>query len=74
MVAIHSSFKKGSKIRVIYKDGTQVITRFIEKLNQKKIRTSEGELLLNDMRSCNYYKPHPHEICQNTKSDKDLKK
>lgn len=27
----------------------------------KKIRTSDGDLTLADMRSCNYYKPHPHE-------------
>lgn len=62
MVAIHSSFYKGSKIRVIWHDGTQLITKFIEKLSAKKLRTTDGDLNLADMRSCNYYKPHPHEM------------
>jgi hypothetical protein len=61
MVAIHSSFYKGSKIRVIWHDGSQLITKFIDKLSDRKIRTSHGDLVLAGMRSCNYYKPHPHE-------------
>ena len=61
MVAIHSSFSKGAKIRVIWNDGSQLITKFIDKLSDKKIRTKDGDLNLIDMRSCNYYKPLPHE-------------
>lgn len=61
MVAIHSTFPKGAKIRIVWNDGTQTITKFIEKISNHKMRTSHGDLILTDMRSCNFYKPHPHE-------------
>lgn len=61
MVGIHSGFYKGSKIRVIWSDGTQLITKFIDRLGQDKIKTAAGILNLKDMRSCNYYKPLQHE-------------
>ena len=61
-MTIHSSFHKGSKIRVILNDGTVIITKFIRKTEQNVIVTEAGEFRKRDLRSCNYYKPLPHEI------------
>lgn len=63
----HTSFFKGSKIRVIFRDGAVVIGKFIEKLNRKAIRVelasgATEDFLIRDIRSANYYKPLPHEL------------
>ena len=63
----HSSFYKGSKIRIIFRDGRVNIAKFIEKLSNKEIRVeySNGDrkdIKLADLTSCNYYKPLPHEL------------
>lgn len=63
----HTSFFKGSKIRIIFRDGTVVIGKFIEKLSEKLIRVRLASGKIQDIRtadlsSCNYYKPLPHEL------------
>lgn len=63
----HTSFFKGSKIRVIFRDGAVVIGKFVEKLNRKAIRVELAsgaveDLRIADIRSANYYKPLPHEL------------
>lgn len=57
----HTSFFKGSKIRIILRDGTVIVAKFIEKLGRKYIRTDHGDIRIADLRSANYYKPLPHE-------------
>lgn len=63
----HTSFYKGSKIRMIFTDGTVTIGKFIEKLGRSHLRVQlvSGDLKdirIRDLRSCNYYKPLPHEL------------
>lgn len=63
----HSSFYKGSKIRMIFRDGTVTIGKFVEKLSKKEIRVelasgTKRDIRLIDLRSCNYYKPLQHEL------------
>lgn len=58
---IHTSFYKGSKIRLILNNGDVVVAKFIEKLGHRKLRTSKGEFNIVDIRSANYYKPLKHE-------------
>ena len=62
----HSSFYKGSKIRIIFRDGSVNIAKFLEKLSKKAIRVQLAsgaikDIRLGDTTSCNYYKPLPHE-------------
>ncbi len=57
----HTSFIKGSKIRIILRDGTQIISKFIQKEGRKRIKLEAGTVNIIDIRSANYYKPHPHE-------------
>ncbi len=64
--ATHTSFYKGSKIRIIYRDGTVTIAKFIEKRSKKlmRIQLASGDIIdirTADLSSCNYYKPLPHE-------------
>lgn len=58
---IHTSFYKGSKIRIIMKGGEVIIAKFIEKIGDKRLRTNKGDFRVIDIRSANYYKPLPHE-------------
>lgn len=63
----HTSFNKGSKIRIIFRDGNVVIAKFIEKLSHKLIRVqlASGDIVdikTTNLSSCNYYKPLPHEL------------
>jgi hypothetical protein len=58
----HTSFYKGSKIRIILRSGDMVIAKFIEKVGKKTVRTDKGDFKVEDLRSCNYYKPLPHEM------------
>lgn len=60
---IHTSFYTGSKIRVIFKDGTQLIAKYREH-KKNLIFTDKGKLKLLDIRSIGYYKPFPHERLQ----------
>lgn len=57
---IHSTFYTGSKIRIIMRDGSQYIVKFKERKNNL-IRTFQGDFKIPQIRSANYYKPHPHE-------------
>lgn len=62
----HTRFTKGSKIRIIFRDRSVLIARFVDKRSKKlmQVRTLEGEdriIRTNDLSSCNYYKPLPHE-------------
>jgi len=57
---IHTSFYTGAKIRVIFKDGSQLIAKYREH-KKNKILTDKGVLNLLDIRAISYYKPFPHE-------------
>jgi hypothetical protein len=61
MRMIHSRFTKGAPIRLILKDGKQVITKFVDYRKGKSINTRHGEFRILDIRSANYYKPLPWE-------------
>lgn len=63
----HSSFYKGSKIRIIFRDGSVTVAKFLEKRSDKAIRVqlvsgTIKDIRLADTTSCNYYKPLPHEM------------
>lgn len=63
----HTSFFKGSKIRMIFRDGNVIIAKFLEKRSQKllRVRLASGDTMdvkTADLSSCNYYKPLPHEL------------
>lgn len=63
----HTSFARGSKIRIIFRDKSVVVARFIAKLSEKRMRiqllTGERQdIRTADLSSCNYYKPLPHEL------------
>ncbi len=63
----HTSFSKGSKIRIIFRDGTVTIAKFLDKKNRKLLRVQLAsgtikDIRVNDLASCNYYKPLPHEL------------
>lgn len=67
MASTHTSFRKGSRIRIIFRDGTSVIAKFIETLGDKwmRVRDNDGKIIdvsISEIRSCNYYKPLPHEV------------
>ena len=62
----HTTFYKGSKIRIIFRDGSQLIAKFLEKRSMKEMRVqlANGEIRdvrIPDIRSCGYYKPLKHE-------------
>lgn len=62
----HTSFFKGSKIRIIFRDSNVIIAKFLEKKNRKYMRVQlvSGDIIdvnVNDLSSCNYYKPLKHE-------------
>ncbi len=57
----HTSFKQGTKIRIILRDGKMIVTKFLDKKSGKMI-TTDGEINIADIRSCSFYKPHPHEM------------
>ena len=62
----HTTFYKGAKIRIIFRDGAQVVAKFVEKRSDKVIRVqlSDGEIRdikVASLRSCGYYKPLAHE-------------
>jgi len=62
----HTSFFKGSKIRIIFRDGTVTIAKFVEQLSVKKMRVQLAsgdikDIRTTDLSSCNYYKPLQHE-------------
>lgn len=58
----HTSFYTGSKIRIIFRDGTVIIAKFKERLGHRALRTDKGDFRLADIRSANYFKPLPHEL------------
>lgn len=58
---LHGSFHKGAKIRIVLRNGRQIITKFRQTDKHHTIITDDGEFRKRDLRSCNYYKPHPHE-------------
>ena len=66
MSAFHTSFYKGSKVRLIFNDGHQVIGKFVEKLSNKLLRVQlasgdRRDVKIADLRSANYFKPFAHE-------------
>lgn len=63
----HTSFQRGSKIRIIFRDGVVTIAKFLEKRSEKilRVQLASGDIKdirTTDLRSCNYYKPLPHEL------------
>lgn len=72
----HTSFYRGAKIRIIFRDGAVVIGKFLEKLSEKKLRVQLASGKIEDIRtadlsSCNYYKPLPHERALQEKKSSD---
>lgn len=61
-MSLHSQFYKGSKIRLIKKDGSQIIAKFIASDEKKNIITDKGYFRKRELRSCNYFKPFQHEM------------
>ena len=60
-MSLHWSFHKGSKVRIILKDGTVIITKY--KMTDNQILVTEaGRFRKRQVSSCCYYKPLPHEI------------
>lgn len=57
---IHSSFRQNTRIRIILRTGEQIVAKFKESKRNRLI-TDKGDYNFNDLRSVNYYKPHPHE-------------
>lgn len=62
---IHSAFRQKTKIRIILKSGQQIIALFKESKRNRLMTLDKGEFDFNDLRSVNYYKPHPHELTNN---------
>lgn len=58
---IHSAFRQGTKIRIILKNGDQIIAKFKESKRNRLI-TDKGDFDFNDCRSVNYYKPLSFEL------------
>jgi len=50
-MTLHTSFKKGKRICLILKNGSAIITKFIEKRSDY-IVTSDGDFLNKKIRSC----------------------
>ena len=62
----HTTFYKGSPIRIIFRDGSQLIAKFLEKrsMKQMRVKLADGEIRdinIGEIRSCGYYKPLKHE-------------
>ena len=62
----HTTFYKGAKIRIIFRDGSQLIAKFLEKRSMKlmRVQLADGEvrdIRIPEIRSCGYYKPLKHE-------------
>lgn len=57
----HSSCKKGKMVRIILKDGSKYVTRFVETVGQH-VRTEAGDFLKGDIKVFAIYKPLPHEL------------
>jgi hypothetical protein len=58
----HTSFYKGSKIRIILRTNEVIIAKFINKIGKRAIETDQGVFLIPNIKSANYYKPLPHEL------------
>jgi len=66
----HTSFYKGSKIRIIFRyDRKPIIAKYKETLGNRAIRTDVGDFLIKDIRCVNYYKPLQHEINKNERNN-----
>jgi len=50
-MTLHTSFKKGKRICLILRNGSTIITKFIEKRSDY-IVTSDGDFLNKKIRSC----------------------
>jgi dephospho-CoA kinase len=51
----HTSCRKGKRVRIILRDGTQVITKFIETVGHE-IRTEDGKFNAGEIRAFSIYK------------------
>ncbi|AUS02877.1 hypothetical protein NVP2275O_296 [Vibrio phage 2.275.O._10N.286.54.E11] len=54
-MTLHSTFPYGSKILIIFKDGSQLVTKFRDS-KSGKIITDDGTFLKTDIRSTGFYK------------------
>jgi hypothetical protein len=57
----HTACKRGKRVRLIFHDGSVLITKFIKRDEQHKIHTEAGVFGKGDFRSFGVYKPLPHE-------------
>ena len=55
-MTIHSMFKKGQKVFVILRDGSNFVDRFVEKKNGTIIFEERGRVPIKDIRTSTIYK------------------
>lgn len=55
-MTIHSTFPKGQKVLIIFKDGTQLVDRFVEKKSGVILFEDSGRIKIEDVRSTTVYK------------------
>jgi hypothetical protein len=58
---VHSTFKPGVKVRLIMRDGTTYVDKFVDKKSGCMIMEKLGRISLNRIRATAIYKPLPHE-------------
>lgn len=57
----HTAFFTGSKIRMVFRDGSVIIAKFKEK-HGRKLVTDKGSFNIIDISAASYYKPLQHEL------------
>ena len=55
----HTSCQKGKRVRIIFKDGSQIISKFIDKKGHTHIRLESGLYPITSIRAFSIYKPLP---------------
>ena len=54
-VMLHHNFRKGTHILIIFRDGTQLDCKFVDR-KAKSMITDKGEFLFRDMRATTIFK------------------
>lgn len=57
---MHTSCPKGKRVRIKFKDGRVLITKFIQRDEQNKIITQDGIFRKRDIKSFSIYKNIKH--------------
>lgn len=57
----HMGARKGSPVKVILKDGTRLLDKFLGGTDRFMFLEKAGRLLKSDVRAFSIYKPQPHE-------------